>query len=103
FQGHGPSANRVVRCARYRRHLQPSCHSWIQIKPGEYRKVNTSFTNSKVLVVGGAGFVGSNLCHYLLAHEPISELWIVDNLLSSDISNVPENPKVRFVFGSIAD
>jgi UDP-glucose 4-epimerase len=65
--------------------------------------VKIPFANSKVLVVGGAGFVGSNLCHYLLAHEPISELWIVDNLLSSDISNVPENSKVRFVFGSIAD
>jgi UDP-glucose 4-epimerase len=65
--------------------------------------VKMPFANSKVLVVGGAGFVGSNLCHYLLAHEPISELWIVDNLLSAEISNVPEDPKVRFVFGSIAD
>jgi len=28
---------------------------------------------------------------------------IVDNLLSSDICNVPSDPRVRFVFGSIAD
>ena len=40
-----------------------------------------SFKQSKILVVGGAGFVGSNLCRALLAHEP-AELTIVDNLLS---------------------
>lgn len=57
----------------------------------------------KTLIVGGAGFVGSNLCHHLLAeHEP-KEIWIVDNLLSSDIANVPADPRVRFIFGSITD
>lgn len=61
------------------------------------------FSNSKVLVVGGAGFVGSNLCHHLLATESLSQLLIVDNLLSSDISNVPDDPRVKFIFGSIAD
>ncbi|MGF6781095.1 NAD-dependent epimerase/dehydratase family protein [Paraburkholderia sp. GAS334] len=61
-----------------------------------------SFKNSKVLVVGGAGFVGSNLCRALLAHE-LKELLIVDNLLSSDLSNVPADPEVRFIYGSIAD
>lgn len=61
------------------------------------------FRNSKVLVVGGAGFVGSNLCHHLLATESPSELWIVDSLLSSDISNVPDDPRVQFIFGSITE
>lgn len=61
-----------------------------------------SFKQSKILVVGGAGFVGSNLCRALLAHEP-AELTIVDNLLSSDLSNVPDHPAVRFILGSIAD
>lgn len=57
----------------------------------------------KTLIVGGAGFVGSNLCHHLLAeHEP-KEIWIVDNLLSSDISNVPIDPRVRFILGSITE
>lgn len=59
--------------------------------------------NKKILIVGGAGFVGSNLCHHLLADNDPKEIWIVDNLLSSDISNVPLDPRVRFVFGSIAD
>jgi len=59
--------------------------------------------NKKILIVGGAGFVGSNLCHHLLADHDPKEIWIVDNLLSSDISNVPLDQRVRFVFGSIAD
>lgn len=61
-----------------------------------------SLEDSKILVVGGAGFVGSNLCKQLLQHNPRS-LVIVDNLLSADISNVPDNDKVEFVFGSITD
>lgn len=62
----------------------------------------SDFTNAKIVVVGGAGFVGSNLCHALLEHGP-RELVIVDNLLSSDISNVPTAANVSFVLGSIAE
>lgn len=62
-----------------------------------------NFIGSKVLVVGGAGFVGSNLCHHLMAKEDIKNLWIVDNLLSSDISNIPDEPRVKFLYGSITE
>jgi len=55
-----------------------------------------------VLVVGGAGFVGSNLVHRILAHDPC-EIIVVDNLISSDVANIPADSRVRFVFGSITD
>lgn len=62
----------------------------------------TNFSCSKVLVVGGAGFVGSNLVHQILEQDP-REIIVVDNLLSSDVANIPADPRVRFVFGSITD
>ena len=59
-------------------------------------------TGKKVLVTGGAGFVGSNLVRTLLPARP-SEVTVVDNLLSAERSNVPDHPTVTFVQGSIAD
>lgn len=61
-----------------------------------------SFAGARVLVVGGAGFVGSNLVHQILEQAP-SEIIVVDNLMSSDVSNIPADPRVRFVFGSITE
>ncbi|MBP6421516.1 MAG: NAD-dependent epimerase/dehydratase family protein [Propionivibrio sp.] len=55
-----------------------------------------------MLVVGGAGFVGSNLVHQILPQDP-REIIVVDNLISSDVSNIPADSCVRFVFGSITD
>jgi nucleoside-diphosphate-sugar epimerase len=60
------------------------------------------FDGTNVLVVGGAGFVGSNLCHRLLTSD-LKSLVIVDNFLSAEKVNVPEDPRVRLIEGSIAD
>jgi len=59
-----------------------------------------TFKGKTILIVGGAGFVGSNLTHRLLDDGP-AKLIVVDNLLSADISNLPEDPRVDFRFGSI--
>lgn len=56
----------------------------------------------RCLVVGGAGFVGSNLVTLLL-ESGCGEVAIVDNLLSAERVNVPDDSRVRFVEGSIAD
>jgi UDP-glucose 4-epimerase len=63
----------------------------------------TTLKNAKILIVGGAGFVGSNLCHHILDKHDPKEIWIIDNLLSSEISNVPEDSKVNLIFGSVVD
>jgi UDP-glucose 4-epimerase len=55
-----------------------------------------------LLVVGGAGFVGSNLVRAALANGA-AHVVVVDNLLSSEVENLPVDPRVDFVKGSIAD
>jgi nucleoside-diphosphate-sugar epimerase len=62
----------------------------------------TGFAGSTILVVGGAGFVGGALVRRLLGLQP-QRLIIVDNLLSADITNVPDHPAVDFVFASITE
>jgi len=60
------------------------------------------FRDARVLIVGGAGFVGRNLTVALL-NAGAKETILVDNLLSSEHDNIPTSPKVSFWEGSIAD
>ena len=55
-----------------------------------------------VLVVGGAGFVGTNLVRRCLA-EDAARVLVVDNLLSSERENLPDDTRVELRVGSIAD
>ena len=59
------------------------------------------FARSAVLVTGGAGFVGSNLVRTLLTGD-VAAVHVVDNLLSAERSNIPNDPRVRFTEDSIA-
>lgn len=61
-----------------------------------------TYSGQTVLIVGGAGFIGGNLCRRILADSP-TRLVIADNLLSSDIRNVPVHERVEFIQGSIAE
>jgi nucleoside-diphosphate-sugar epimerase len=59
-------------------------------------------TGGRLLVVGGAGFVGSNLVRLLLA-EGAEHVLVVDNLISSERENLPNDPRVELIEASIAD
>jgi len=59
--------------------------------------------NSKVLVIGGAGFIGSYVAAELLK-EPVSEVIIYDNFARGKMSNIEDclkDPRCRlFPHGS---
>ena len=61
-----------------------------------------SFSNKNILVIGGAGFVGSNLCYKLLESN-LNSLTVVDNLLSAEADNLPRDNRLDFIVGSIGD
>jgi len=61
-----------------------------------------NFDGATILIVGGAGFVGSNLGKMLLKQD-IKKLIIVDNLLSADMVNVWDDPRVEFIPRSITN
>lgn len=68
------------------------------IKADSYR-----LRSAHVLIVGGAGFVGSNLTNELLKYIYSGSITIIDNLLSSEEFNIPDNRKIKFIKGSVCD
>lgn len=67
------------------------------------KRKKSRLENKNILIVGGAGFVGSNLVHMILADSENSRIVIVDNLLSAEKTNIPQNPRAKFIKGSITD
>lgn len=66
----------------------------------EYRKLQ----GSRVLVTGGAGFIGSNLCEDLLRND--NRVVCLDNLSTGFRSNIEpflENPNFTFIEGDICN
>jgi len=62
------------------------------------------FNRSKVIVVGGAGFVGSNLVKMILNNNPETKVVAIDNLMSAEKENLPlDNPNLTFIQGTITD
>lgn len=59
------------------------------------------FKNKKILVTGGAGFIGSNLVRSLSLEGP--KLTVLDDLFTGDLSLIEGIPNISFIKGSITD
>ena len=67
-------------------------------------KTDIKLKNKNILVTGGAGFIGSNLCEYLLSCG--SNVTCLDNLSTGYKSNIKsflKHPKFTFIEGDIRD
>jgi len=63
--------------------------------------------NRKVLITGGAGFIGSNFVHYYVEKHPGDEVVVLDKLTYAgnlpNIQKLIDARRIKFVQGDIAD
>lgn len=60
----------------------------------------------KLLVTGGAGFIGSHLAEKLLSLEQVSEVRVLDNLATGSLENIAgfrHHPRFKYIEGDIRD
>jgi len=60
----------------------------------------------KILVTGGAGFIGSNLVADLLQRQEVQQVRVLDNLATGNLKNIEEfesDPKFEFIQSDIRD
>lgn len=60
----------------------------------------------RIIVTGGAGFIGSNFVHYVVNHQPDVHVTVLDKLTyagnKENLAELPED-RVKLVIGDIAD
>jgi len=68
----------------------------------ELDKYLEGYKGKKIIVTGGVGCIGSNLTRDLLKADA-QKILVVDDLSSAERWNIPDDPKVVFIHGSILD
>jgi len=68
---------------------------------GGYNMSLDKFKNKKVLVTGGAGFVGSNLTNKLVKLG--AKVTVLDDLFTGDLENIDSLEDIHFVNGSVTN
>lgn len=66
---------------------------------------NKDLANYNFLITGGAGFIGSNICEYLLKHGA-RKVRVIDNFLTGFAENIAPfyaNPRFEFIEGDLTD
>lgn len=64
--------------------------------------IDTDISDKRILVTGGAGFIGSNIVEYLLHHGV--QVVVLDNLATGNLNNIEpflKHPKFKFIEGDI--
>lgn len=60
----------------------------------------------KILITGGAGFIGSNIVEYLFSNYPDSEIKVIDNLITGRKENIEaflDSPQFEFIQDTVTN